>query len=398
MKKVILIALLVIAFCCVTASYAQNGTINGHEYVDLGLSVKWATCNIGAEEPSDYGDYFAWGEIEPKFGYATKSCVIYGKAIRSIAGNPTYDVARASWGDAWRMPTKEEIDELIECKRERATQGGHDGYKITGPNGNSIFLPAAGYYSMVIFESGIAGFYWSATPYNDDTTKAYSLYFSNSFFSKTFENWDYDRKFGMSVRPILDQQCQMNSEPQISRPTGSINGHDYVDLGLSVKWATCNVGAEEPSDYGGYYGWGVKTKKSSYRLSKSKTYGKYIGNIEGDPKYDVARASRGGTWRLPTKEEIDELEKECKCEWMTQNGHGGFLVTGPNGNSIFFPAAGYHIGFPSNVEFRGHYWSATQDEDNTISAYDLHFNCSSFYIMCGTSHCNVRQSVRPVTE
>ena len=87
--------------------------INGHEYVDLGLSVKWATCNIGAETPWDYGDYFAWGETEPKDDYSSGNCLTYGIELPDISGDPEYDAARAGWGGTWRMPTGTEMDELI---------------------------------------------------------------------------------------------------------------------------------------------------------------------------------------------------------------------------------------------------------------------------------------------
>ncbi len=89
------------------------------------MSVKWTTCNVGAEEPSDYGDYFAWGEIEPKSVYMSKNSVTYRRKMSSIACDPNYDAIRASWGDTWHLPTIEEIDELINnCTWEWTTQEG----------------------------------------------------------------------------------------------------------------------------------------------------------------------------------------------------------------------------------------------------------------------------------
>ncbi len=182
--------------------------------------------------------------------------------------------------------------------------------------------------------------------------------------------------------------------------TGTINGHDYVDLGLSVKWATCNVGASSPSDYGNYYAWGETSTKSSYTEDNSKTYGKDMGDIAGNPSYDAARANWGGSWRLPTEEEIDELVDRCDATWTTMNGHNGYKVTGPNGNSIFLPAAGWRSGTSLSItgEF-GSYWSSTPDESYRgceRRAYGLYFNDGGFY-----GSLNLRflgHSVRPVSN
>ena len=123
-----------------------------------------------------------------------------------------------------------------------------------------------------------------------------------------------------------------------------INGHEYVDLGLSVKWATCNVGANKPEDYGDYFAWGETETKSSYRENNSITYGKNYSDIGGRSRYDAARANWGGTWRLPTKAELEELENKCTWKWTTQNGVNGYKVTGPNSKSLFLPAANIRSG------------------------------------------------------
>ena len=178
------------------------GKIDGHEYVDLGLSVKWATCNVGASSPSDYGDYFTWGETRPKLEYTRENSVTWGKNIGDIGGNPQYDAARANWGDSWRLPTKDEFKELKEkCTWIWTTQDGHKGYKVKGPNGKSIFLPAAGWrYGTSLYDVGEGGYYWSSTPYESDTQRAYSLYFNSSNDYWIWVNRDY----GHSVRPVSD--------------------------------------------------------------------------------------------------------------------------------------------------------------------------------------------------
>lgn len=115
-----------------------------YESVDLGLSVKWAAYNVGAENPWEYGDYFAYGETEPKDEYTMENCLTYEKSIPDLAGNPEYDAATANWGDGWRLPMKSEIQELIDnCEWEWTELEGVSGYNVTGPSGNSIFLPAA---------------------------------------------------------------------------------------------------------------------------------------------------------------------------------------------------------------------------------------------------------------
>ena len=88
--------------------------LNGHEWVDLGLSVRWATCNVGASVPLEYGDYYAWGEIETKMEYTEENSVTSGVELDDISGNPQYDVATANWGEGWRMPTEQELDELTD--------------------------------------------------------------------------------------------------------------------------------------------------------------------------------------------------------------------------------------------------------------------------------------------
>ena len=181
-----------------------TGTLNGHNYVDLGLpsGLKWATCNIGASTPSDYGNYYAWGEISTKAEYYDENCKTWEKSIGNIAGNAQYDAARANWGGKWRLPTKSEFNELInKCNWQWTTQGGHKGYKVTGPNENSIFLPAAGFrYGTSLNNTGEDGLYWSATPNESNTQNAHFLYF---YSSSHFTNWFY-RYVGQSVRPVAE--------------------------------------------------------------------------------------------------------------------------------------------------------------------------------------------------
>ncbi len=195
-----------------------GGEINGHAYVDLGLpsGTLWATCNVGASKPEDYGDYFAWGETETKSTYnwsTYKWCngsyntltkyntdsshgTVDNKRVLELAD----DAARANWGGAWRMPTYDEMHELTDCTWTWTTQDGKNGYRVTGSTGTSIFLPAAGYksYSDSPHQAGSHGYYWSSSLRIADTDNAYDLYF---YSGNVNTNNDY-REYGQSVRPV----------------------------------------------------------------------------------------------------------------------------------------------------------------------------------------------------
>ncbi len=188
-------------------------------------------------------------------------------------------------------------------------------------------------------------------------------------------------------------------QPEPKQTSGYINGHEYVDLGLpsGLKWATCNVGASSPSGYGNYYAWGETTTKSEYTISNSKTYNdSSYGNIGGNYSTDAARANWGGTWRLPTKAECEELKDRCTWTWTTQGGHNGYKVKGPNGNTIFLPAAGSRNGTSLIVAGEwGYYWGSTPDSGSHF-AYSLNFYGSIRNV--GWYRRNLGFSVRPVSE
>ena len=178
--------------------------------------------------------------------------------------------------------------------------------------------------------------------------------------------------------------------------------YEAIDLGLSVKWASFNVGASSPEAYGGYYAWGETDEKESYYESDYLYYknGSYI-NIGSDisgTQYDVAHVKWGGDWRMPTTDEQDELRNKCDWEWTTQNGVKGYRITGPNGNSIFLPAAGFRAGTGINERGSyGHYWSSSLNSYSSSLADYLYFN-GSFYEWYGDDCCYDGLSVRPVTK
>ena len=189
---------------------------NGHEYVDLGLSVKWATMNVGANAPEGYGDYFAWGETKPKDYYdwstykwcegsartMTKYCTksYFGTVDNKTVLEMSDDAARANWGGTWRMPTIDEIKELLDnCHWEWTTRNDVNGFKVTGPNGASVFLPAAGYRWHDSLDNSGYGLYWSSSLYPSLDDDAYYLSFDSG---GAYWNSNYYRYGGHSVRAV----------------------------------------------------------------------------------------------------------------------------------------------------------------------------------------------------
>lgn len=207
---------------------------NGYEYVDLGLpsGLLWATCNVGASKPEDYGDYFAWGASKPQSVYdwvntpyqtqdtKSYSSTKYTKYLGSTTSlfqdssaldsevmktilDPEDDAAHVNWGGSWRMPTKEEQDELIDmnnCTWRWTTQNGVNGYKVTSKrNNNSLFLPAEGYRSDGgLYLEGSFGCYWSSSLSEDNPCYAYCLSLSSTDVCTNY----YFRELGHSVRPV----------------------------------------------------------------------------------------------------------------------------------------------------------------------------------------------------
>ncbi|MCQ2606016.1 MAG: energy transducer TonB [Bacteroidales bacterium] len=184
-------------------AHAQNNII---DYVDLGLSVKWATCNIGANRSEENGYYFAWGETKPKSCYDKNSYKFRGYLDNFDAPDildKEKDVATVLLGGNWHIPTKNEWMELFEkCSWQRTIIHGVKGYKVVSSNGNSIFLPLAG--RMVesnLYNEGILGYYWSSTagysPYND----AFSIHLSAYNNTERYESC----YMGLSIRPVYTQ-------------------------------------------------------------------------------------------------------------------------------------------------------------------------------------------------
>lgn len=205
-----------------------NGTYNGYAYVDLGLpsGLLWATCNVGADNPGDYGDYFAWGETQPKgyydwstYQYAngtswedpqlTRYCNYSNYGYNGFTDDlttllPEDDAATANWGSGWRMPTKAEWEELLgNTTVTLASQNGVNGRLFSASNGNSLFLPAAGYrYYGDLYYAGGCGYYWSSSLATGYPRNAWLL----GFNSGDYGMGSIVRSDGRSVRPVRSGQ------------------------------------------------------------------------------------------------------------------------------------------------------------------------------------------------
>ena len=197
------------------------GSETGHTWVDLGLSVKWATCNVGSITPADYGDYFAWGETKTKSYYnwiTYKYCKYGNNSLTKYNISSSYgevdrkkelaledDAARANWGGGWRIPTDAEWTELREnCTCVWTTRNGVFGIKVTsikpGYTDRSIFLPAAGYRNEgLLVDAGVSGGYWSSSVNPNAPFSAYSMDFYENSVGRDY----YSRNGGFSVRPVI---------------------------------------------------------------------------------------------------------------------------------------------------------------------------------------------------
>jgi len=225
---------------------------NGYEYIDLGLSVMWATCNVGANAPEEYGYYFAWGETHRKSDYTEKTYSYKGTRTTLPM---SADAAAVNWGGSWRMPTNREQNELrTHCTWTWTTLNGVKGYRVTSKiNGNSIFLPAAGYHSLMIQDRGYRGCYWSSSLNTTRTACAYTMNFKSSDVGSK----DHYRDLGMSVRPVVscNKQAAQNEinmrgtqEEKNTVQTFTVSGVSFSMV--AVKGGTFTMGAtvEQGSD------------------------------------------------------------------------------------------------------------------------------------------------------
>ena len=340
---------------------STTGTENGYEWVDLGLlsGVKWATCNVGANSPEEYGDYFAWGEVEPKDEYSWstyKWCDGRADALTKYNDQSSYgatdyknfldvedDAAAVNLGGTWRTPTKMEFEELHgQCSWNWTTINGVDGYQVVGPNGNSIFLPAAGMYcdnDLGSFNIGSWGYYW--TSLLDFSMNAYSSIFNNS---SHYCYRNYTRIDGFPVRavcnatneevpeePVEPEEPDTPTEPeeptnpsagigvfsvsadkQVAFSPGNLQYHPANDEWRFAESQTDYIGADNANISADYDGWldlfGWSTSSTNFGVSTSTDYNDYSGSFV-DWGTNQIGADAPNTWRTLTGDEWNYLLK-----------------------------------------------------------------------------------------
>ena len=330
-----------------TIQKIANGYINGHEWVDLGLpsGTKWATYNIGANTPEEYGNYYAWGETAPKTTYTIENSTTYGKDLGDISGNPQYDAARAIWGGIWRMPTKAECEELtLYCTRTNETINGIKGSKLTSKrNGNSIFIPHAWLCDDVCRnEIRDEAILWSSTPSNNSDFVTDNLYSCclNSYNPSLIVDEGNSRHIGYPIRPV----CMGHSPRTTSLPNTSIQATykigDYYDNN-GVQGVVFEVSKD------GHHGKILSMNQSSCAWCTRLQHDKRIktnaaSDINGyDNTNKVLSRSdcneyeafvwcrnKGNNWYLPSKKEFHAMCRHEKTINSTLAKHGGDKFSG----------------------------------------------------------------------
>lgn len=394
--------------CLVRPVLVKNPTPN-YESVDLGLpsGTKWATCNVGSRTPEEPGYSFAWGETEPNRSFYSWSTYVHcfgtDASIRKYKlGTGPFeleaedDAATALCGKEWQTPSKEQMDELFNSEyttQTRTQQNEVYGMLITSKlNGNSIFLPNT-IYRLEENVNSNGGHYWSRTLSTSDEKNGYGCYFYNVCQLESFQ-----RASAISIRPVRVAE-----------------EHEYVDLGLpgGTLWATCNVGAETPEDYGEYFAWGeilprdnfswatyLYSENATYTSATMTKYNHTDGYTELLAADNVATVKWGKDWTMPCKEDFDELinPDNTIMENTILNGVGGIMITSKhNGNSIFFPHAGdYGYNGLEDVGRYGTYWSRTLSAENQLWAHNLLTQPGNILSTVGTRFAG--RTIRPVRK
>ena len=356
--------------------------------VDLGLpsGLKWAKFNIGANAPEEHGGYFAWGETTEKNVYSwgwylcqQSECGTwadpfiknYQSAGTYILG-PAYDAAHIQWGGRWRMPTEDDFKELKEnCSCEKTTVNGVSGYRYTGWNGNSIFLPDGQIKNGPNLTSDLFKCaYWTSfcMYYSFSTAQQASAFAPGGFLS------GIDRAYGLAIRPVNDASTGSDIDGYIVHRTNGSEDYytfqevdhieaylekeydpnapsdgDYIDLGLpsGIKWASCNLGGVNPWDFGDYY----------------TGYSAYMQEVAVPEGYSI-----------PGSANFEELIENCEVKTVTYNNVQGNMFTSKiNGNKIFLPFAGWYDDDRNYNSYDGRYWSFSRKAGAGFNRYRHYF-------------------------
>lgn len=188
-----------------------NDMIVPADGVDLGLSVKWATWNVGATQTGidgkgkegQYGNYYSWGSTEPQERYMSSDYLYYTQPITERTLSAEHDAAQTKWGDGWRMPTEDECEELVlNCNVSWTSVDGVSGYRYTSRiNGKSIFMPAAGVRTSIVQNPGEYGYYWTSTKHPSNPEQATCMVFNNTG-QYNDSSQQYERFGGLQIRPV----------------------------------------------------------------------------------------------------------------------------------------------------------------------------------------------------
>ena len=354
-----------------------------------GATLNAAIPSNGGSEITSCGFYYSTSESmsnKATAQFAGTPDSLFSVPVSNLHGNTTYyykafakNVFGTAEGEIMRFTTgigtpTVQTGEATNIAAYSATLVGNvtsDGGATVTERGFVYGTSASDLSQAVQSGSGMGSFTANLSELTSSTTYYYKSYATNSE--------------GTAYGNVMSFTTQV---PDYSDPTDYTNGYGYVDLGLpsGTKWATCNVGATNPEDYGNYYAWGETTTGSTY-----------TGNPTTLPSSaDAATANWGSGWRMPTKAEMVELNTNCTVTWTTQNGVNGRLFTGPNGNSIFLPAAGYRAVGVSSAGSYGFYWSSSLYPSGTRYAWDLKFHSDDY----GMDYSNriYGLSVRPVCQ
>ena len=419
---------------------APSGSIDNYDYVDLGLSVKWATFNVGASSIEEIGKYYAWGETTPYNDY-TYNNYEWGyfpcSPDRNLAS--IYDVATTNWSRKWRMPTDKEQKELIEgCdwvwidNINGTSVSGYVG--ISRKNGKSIFLPASQYVTHDPYNqpNETDAVYWSSTSTGvpgkvglQAASTANVIKFNP--LKKCPVEWDiWAMGDGATIRPVIgtpndyfpDPKDLTHDKAETERQgfsvSGKKSGHTYVNLGLPSRtlWGTYNIGADLPTEYGDYFAWGETSPKDYYWDDTYKFFDGYKDDMVGwtqytkyvydkkhgqvDGKYileytdDAAYANWGEDWCMPTQEQWNELNAYCKI-WrkdIVVNGKkiiGCIVESWINGNRLYFPYAGWEYSDVPNSHMSGWYWTSELCKKGNTAAMIAIFIEDEYRIDCEQS-------------
>jgi hypothetical protein len=340
------------------------------DYVDLGLSVKWASKNIGATNPEDTGNFYAWAETSVKSTYTWANYKYYSNSAsyyitNNIAKNNSCDAAYVLDNSSC-LPSSNQFQELIDkCIWTKITKNNKTVWEVQGPNGNVIYFPVGGCSYDGKVNSTTYAYCWTSTYYESDNNKATGFQITTTPSVTSF-----NKRTGFPIRPIKVK-----------------NNIEMINLGLpsGTKWGNMNLGANMPHEVGNVYAWGELLPKKSFNLEGSGIGYKYFSrrsldlgsSISKNIKYDAAY-KLDSNLSLPTADQWTELINNCTWTETTVNNVKGFEIKGTNNNTIFLPFTGYMAAKTLTYEGTQAYYAS-----GTIYSTNIHQYAKSCLLKTG---------------